>query len=69
MSSRKLPATGHTAIIEVTPRKKPRGKNAYITRTSKYSSPKKHTTSVKKVKLHHDKEDDCDSGHFQRTLP
>lgn len=66
MSSKKLPATGHTAIIEVTPRKKPRGKNAYITRTARHSSLQKRTTSAKKVKLHHYKEDDCDSSHLHR---
>jgi hypothetical protein len=64
MSSKKLPATGRTAIIEVTPRKKPRGRNAYTTRTAQLSAFKKSSAAAKKAKLHHHKQDDNDTGHF-----
>ena len=64
MSSKKLPATGRTAIIEVTPRKKPRGRNAYTTQTAQHSTFKKSSAAAKKAKLYHHKPEDDDVGHF-----
>lgn len=64
MSSKKLPATGRTAIIEVTPRKKPRGRNTYTTRTAQHPTFKKSNAAAKKAKLHHRKPDDEDTDPF-----